>query len=54
MYGLPVSDKDKKKLADENALALAVKFIKEHANGVGRLLVAIDEACYKIKNKELQ
>ena len=54
LYGLPVSDKDKKKLADETALALAVKFIKGRANGVDRLLVAIDEACDKIKNKELQ
>jgi 5-methylthioribose kinase len=45
LYGLPVSDKDKKKLADETAIALAVKFIKERAHGVGRLLVVIDEAC---------
>ena len=45
LHGLPISDKDKKKLADETALALGVKFIKERSHGVGRLLVAIDEAC---------
>lgn len=45
LHGLPISDKDNKKLADKTALALGVKFIKERSHGVGRLLVAIDEAC---------
>ena len=45
LHGLPISDNDKKKLADETALALGVKFIKERSHGVDRLLAATDEAC---------
>jgi 5-methylthioribose kinase len=42
IHGLPIDDKDKKASADEAALALAVRFIKGRARGVGGLLEALE------------
>ena len=45
LHGLSISDQHKKMVADEAALALAVKFVKGRAHGVDELLVTFEGFC---------
>ena len=45
LYGLPIRDEHQKMVADQAALALAVKFVKGRAQGVDGLLVTFEGFC---------